>query len=115
MRKIIPVLAMSLFVFGCANGGTKTPAPAHSDPATYNTHLSNYPGQRPHAGQWAVAAIGTPFYLVFKTAACGATLVVAAPAAAVLAIADSPYGMSVNQLGDGVAANCGPPYVLSPS
>lgn len=106
---------MALFLFGCAKGPAKTPPPAFSDPATYDTHLSDYPGRRPHAGQWAVAAIGTPFYLVFKTAVCGATLVVAAPAAAALALADSPYGMSVDQLGDGVAANCGPPYVLSPS
>ena len=39
----------------------------------------------------------------------------AAPTAAVIALTDSPYAMGVDKLGDGVATNCGPPYVLSPS
>ena len=64
--------------------------------------------QKPNTGQWTVAVVGTPFYLPFKTAACGVSLVVVA---AVSALA----GRSYDALGDGITANCGPPYVLSPS
>ncbi len=115
MTKTITAVALSLFLFGCAKGSDHSSLPSYSDPAVYNSHLSDYPGRKPHAGEWAVAAIGTPFYLAFKTAVCGASLAVAAPAAAAIALTDSPYGMTVSELGDGVAANCGPPYVLSPS
>lgn len=114
MKKIIPLFSLCLFLFGCANASDQRSPAVDSQQHAYGAALNNSP-RHPHAGQWAVAAIGTPFYLAFKTAVCGATLVVAAPAAAALAIADSPYGMSVDELGDGVAANCGPPYVLSPS
>jgi len=112
MTKIIPAVAMLLLVFGCANNSS---SPSYSSQANYNSHLSDYPGRKPHAGEWAVAAVGTPFFLAFKTAVCGASLVVAAPAAAAIALTDSPYGMTVSELGDGVAVNCGPPYVLSPN
>ena len=115
MKKIIPVVAMALFLFGCANASENAAPAVYAERVALNDHDGDYSRREPHAGQWAVAAVGTPFYLVFKTAVCGATLVVAAPAAAIIALADSPYSMSVNQLGDGVAANCGPPYVLSPS
>ena len=115
MTKTIMAIATSLLVVGCANDSGYSSSPSYSDRSAYNAHLSDYPGRKPHAGEWAVAAIGTPFYLAFKTAVCGASLVVAAPAAAALALTDSPYGMTVTELGDGVAANCGPPYVLSPN
>lgn len=114
MNKIIPLVALSLFLLGCAQTPDQRSPNTQSHQRGYGATLNNSPSQ-PHAGQWAVAAIGTPFYLAFKTAVCGATLVVAAPAAAVLTIADSPYGLTVDQLGDDVATNCGPPYILSPS
>lgn len=120
MSKIISALTISLLLLGCASQPNKAP-PTHppslySDRAGYG-YGSSYDssGNGSHAGQWAVAVIGTPFYLAFKTAVCGASLVVAAPTAAVIALSDSPYAMGVDKLGDGVAANCGPPYVLSPS
>lgn len=114
MKSVISLIALSLFLLGCAQVAEDRAPSVHRYDTGYASSL-NTGARQPHAGQWAVAAIGTPFYLVFKTAVCGASLVVAAPAAAVLTIADSPYGMTVNQLGDGVADNCGPPYVLSPS
>jgi hypothetical protein len=67
------------------------------------------------AGNTAVAVIGTPFLLVFKTATCALTLAVAAPAAGILALGVDPYGEGYDYLGSGVAHNCGPPYVLSPT
>jgi hypothetical protein len=67
------------------------------------------------AGNTAVAVIGTPFLLVFKTATCAITLAVAAPAAGILALGADPYGQGFDYLGSGVAHNCGPPYVLTPT
>jgi hypothetical protein len=67
------------------------------------------------AGNTAVAVIGTPFLLVFKTATCVITLAVAAPAAGILALGVDPYGDGFDYLGSGVANNCGPPYVLTPT
>ncbi len=78
MRKIIPVVVISLFLLGCAKSADDASPTVYGDRATYGAQSNNHP----HAGQWAVAAIGTPFYLAFKTVVCGATLVVAAPAAA---------------------------------
>ena len=67
------------------------------------------------AGNTAVAVIGTPFLLAFRTATCAITLVVAAPAAGILALGVDPYSQGFDYLGSGVANNCGPPYVLTPS
>lgn len=108
MKRIATVMVMALSLIGCANSPQSVSSYSHEG----STLHSN---QHPHAGQWAVAALGTPFYLAFKTALCGATLVVAAPAAAAASLSTGPYAMSVDEFGDGVATNCGPPYVLSPS
>jgi hypothetical protein len=67
------------------------------------------------AGNTAVAVVGTPFLIVFKTATCVLTMAVAAPAAGILALGVDPYGEGFDYLGSGVAHNCGPPYVLSPT
>ncbi len=68
----------------------------------------------PTAAGWAVSIIGTPFALVFKTVVCGASLVLAAPAAGFLTLGVDPTGEGYQVLGDGIAQNCGPPYVVSP-
>lgn len=67
------------------------------------------------ASGWAVAIVGTPFALGIKTVVCAATLVVSAPIAGILALGVDPSGEGYEALGDGVAQNCGPPYVVSPS
>lgn len=67
------------------------------------------------AGNTALAVVGTPFLLVFKTATCALTLAVAAPAAGILALGADPYSEGFDYLGSGVAHNCGPPYLLSPT
>jgi hypothetical protein len=66
------------------------------------------------AAGWAVSIVGTPFALGFKTVVCAASLVVAAPIAGVLALGVDPSGEGYQALGDGIAQNCGPPYVISP-
>lgn len=67
------------------------------------------------AGNAAVAVVGTPFLIAFKTATCALTVAVAAPAAGILALGADPYGQGFDYLGSGVAHNCGPPYVLTPT
>jgi hypothetical protein len=59
--------------------------------------------------------VGTPFYLVFKSVACVASVAIAAPMAGLAALSESPFAPEVRrELGDGVNQNCGPPYALSP-
>ncbi len=65
-----------------------------------------------HAGDYAVSAVGTPFYLAFKAPVCVATVAVSGPLAGLFALAGEEHGQRA--LGYGVARNCGPPYVLSP-
>jgi hypothetical protein len=93
-----------LAVLGCAIaiGGCQTPAPAPTDPDS-------------HPGDVAVSVVGTPFYLVFKSVACVASVAIAAPMAGLAALSESPFAPEVRRgLGDGVNQNCGPPYALSP-
>ena len=45
---------------------------------------------------------------------CAASLAIAAPIAGLLALDPDPYGEGHEILGDGIANNCGPPYVVSP-
>lgn len=69
---------------------------------------------RPDGG--ATAAIGTPFYAVFKAVGCVATVAIAAPGRAVLGLTDRPDRESVGrELERGVAHNCGGPWTLGPS
>jgi hypothetical protein len=71
----------------------------------------------PDGGAQVLAAIGTPFLIIAKIPVCAITLVVAAPVGAVSSISDpaSPLGHDVRQgLADGIASNCGPPYVVAP-
>jgi hypothetical protein len=96
MRIKALVLVLAVALGGCASS-TAPPAPES------------------RAGNTAVAVIGTPFLLAFKVATCAVTLAVAAPAAGILALGVDPYGEGFDYLGSGVAHNCGPPYVLSPT
>lgn len=96
MRTKALAILLAVALAGCASS---TGAP-----------MSESPG-----GNTAVAVIGSPFLLVFKTATCALTLAVAAPAAGILALGVDPYGEGFDYLGSGVAHNCGPPYLLSPT
>jgi len=116
MYRLMAAIFLPLFFAGCAAETIK--APPSNPPSLYSDRAGGtaYSANRnAHAGKVAVAVIGTPVYLAFKAVVCGASIVVAAPTAALIALSDSPYATGVDKLGDGVAANCGPPYVLSPS
>jgi hypothetical protein len=68
-----------------------------------------------HPGDAMVSAVGTPFYVAFKSVVCLASAVIAVPAAAILTASESPVAPDARrELGDGIRQNCGPPYVLSP-
>lgn len=97
-----------LALLGCAIalGGCQTPAPEPIDPDNHTVA---------HPGDAAVSVVGTPFYFVFKSVACVASVAIAAPMAGLAALSESPSAPEVRRgLGDGVNQNCGPPYVLSP-
>jgi hypothetical protein len=100
------VLPLVLALGACATSSGPPAADAGSASA------SAKPGASP-AG-WAVAIVGTPFALAFKTAVCAASLVIAAPIAGILVLDPDPYSEGHEILGDGIANNCGPPYVISP-
>jgi hypothetical protein len=107
MSRRILILALSMARAACATGSA--PPPATSETAV---PVSTKPGPSP-AG-WAVSIVGTPFALVFKTAFCAASLVVAAPIAGLLVLDPDPSREGQEILGDGIANNCGPPWVVSP-
>ena len=104
-RKIL-VLPLVLALGACATGSGPPAADGGAAPANAR------PGASP-AG-WAVAIVGTPFALAFKTAICAASLAIAAPIAGILVLDPDPYSEGHAILGEGIANNCGPPYVISP-
>jgi hypothetical protein len=65
------------------------------------------------AGDWAVSILGTPYYLAFKAVTGVAGAAIAAPLAA-LAGPTPAGGKTIAVLGERLAQNCGPPYVLTP-
>jgi hypothetical protein len=68
-----------------------------------------------HPGDAALSAIGTPFYLVFKSVFCVASIAIAAPVAGIAALSESRFASETRRdLDDGISQNCGPPYALSP-
>jgi hypothetical protein len=60
---------------------------------------------------WALAIVGTPFVLAFRTVVCAATAVVAGPTAGLLALTDEREA-GLAYLRWGLAENCGPPYTV---
>lgn len=70
------------------------------------------------AGGAAVSAVGTPFLLAFKIPACVMTVAIAGPIAGLSTLAaPSPNIAEADprqELGDDVAHNCGPPYIVAP-
>lgn len=91
-------------------GGCQTPAP----PPVLDPTLE--PKVVVHPGDAVLSAVGTPFLLAFKTVVCAASVAVAAPIAGLVALSQPRWYSAEAQhsLGDGLAQNCGPPYVLSP-
>ena len=68
-------------------------------------------------GATALATFGTPFLIAAKVPVCIVTIAMAAPVGAVSELSDpaTPFGYEVRRdLSDGIAQNCGPPYVVAP-
>src|SRR5215469_3872612 len=64
------------------------------------------------SGNTFLAVVGTPFLIAFKIPVCVASVVVAAPLAGVAALSPDENSRQTQQaLGNGVAQNCGPPWV----
>ncbi len=64
-------------------------------------------------GSGALTVIGTPFYALFKAVGCVGTVLIAAPAAGVIALTDRPDKREMRrQLDYGVGENCGGSYAL---
>jgi hypothetical protein len=63
-----------------------------------------------------VSVVGTPFLLAFKIPVCAATVALAAPGAALAAMAEPSPNIAQPPLrptlDEGIAENCGPPYAL---
>jgi hypothetical protein len=81
-----------LAVLGCAIaiGGCQTPAPEPTDPDSHTVV---------HPGDAAVSVVGTPFYLVFKSVACVASVAISAPLAGLAALSESPFAPEVKGSG----------------
>jgi uncharacterized protein YceK len=104
-RKILVVLlALALSACATSNGPSASTDGAGAESSAPSASASG----------WALSILGTPFALGMKTVACAATLVVAAPVAGFLTLGVDPLGQGYQVLGNGIAANCGPPYVVSP-
>jgi hypothetical protein len=117
MPSKILILPLALALATCATNSAPPPAPgAGPVPLTAAgagpVPLTQQPSASP-AG-WAVSIVGTPFALAFKTAVCAASLAIAAPIAGLLVLDPDPYSEGHDILGDGIANNCGPPYLVSP-
>jgi hypothetical protein len=112
------VAPLMLALAACASTPDPGPAKLAAAPTPPAQASPNSPppasNSGPSAAGWAVSILGTPFALGMKTVACAATLVVAAPVAGFLTLGVDPSGEGYQVLGNGIAANCGPPYVVSP-
>ena len=67
-------------------------------------------------GQAIVTALGTPFYALFKAAACVASAIIVVPSSAALALTDRPQReLEREALHEGLGRNCYGSYILQPS
>jgi hypothetical protein len=124
MSRTIVIIPLALALAACATRAAPPPAadqgpiPLIAEPGPTPAAdpgpvpLTAKPGPTP-AG-WAVSIVGTPFALGFKAVLCTASLVIAAPIAGFLTLHPDPSYDGMEVLGDGIANNCGPPWVISP-
>jgi hypothetical protein len=100
MRAMAAALAVSIGLGACATH--PEPNRPISDTAVYN-------------GGVAMSVIGTPFYALGKAVTCVATVLIATPSSAAVAMTDRARGVGERlALQRGVADNCAGPYYLPP-
>jgi len=105
-RAVIGLLAVSLTACAAAPAG---PPPAGGSASTE-------PAASPSVGSQIVAVVGTPFYLIYKTVVCAATIVIAPPVAGLAAISDrDDKDVIRRRIDEGTTQNCGGSWVLSPT
>jgi hypothetical protein len=98
------------FLAGCATAAPE-PAPGPGVGAAPEAAPDRTSSSSAGPSDWALAIVGTPFVFAFRVVTCAATAVVAAPTAGLLAFSpERELGMAY--LRDGLAQNCGPPYVV---
>lgn len=85
------------------------PTPATGGPVDIAPAPRRAPATRP--SDWAMTVVGTPFVFGFRALVCTASVIVAAPTAALYAVGDDPRG-GFAYLRHGLAQNCGPPYAV---
>jgi hypothetical protein len=99
------------FLAGCATAAPE-PMPNADVAARESAPDRTSPSASAGPSDWALAIVGTPFVFAFRTVVCAATAVVAAPTAGLLAFSEERE-LGYAYLRDGLAQNCGPPYVVS--
>lgn len=96
-----------LLATGCAT--TPVPPPARPPSAARPPEA---PPEVATAGA-ILSGAATPVFVVLKAAVCAATVVIAIPGAAILGLTDEAYETRGREdLDEGLARNCGPPWAL---
>jgi hypothetical protein len=108
MRRILAAALLLLVLPGCATRPTGQTTPV----STYAG--SDYvPPEEVAVTHSVLSVVATPFYWIFKAVVCATTAVIAIPGAAVLALTEPSFeARQRGDLDEGVARNCGPPYVV---
>jgi hypothetical protein len=105
-RAIIGLLALSLTA--CATAPAGPPATSEAETAP--------PAAAVSVGSQVVAVIGTPFYFIYKTVVCTATLVIAPPMSGLVAMTDRDDRQVIRRrIDEGTTQNCGGSWVLQPA
>jgi hypothetical protein len=105
-RVVIGLLALSITACATApSGPTPAAGPAPAPPAAAVS-----------VGSQLVAVIGTPFYQIYKTGVCAATLVVAPPMSGLVAMTDRDDRQVIRRrIDEGTTQNCGGSWILTPA
>jgi hypothetical protein len=106
-RRAVIGLLVALSITACATapaGPPQTSDPAANPPAAVSV------------GSQVVAVIGTPFYLIYKTVVCAATLVIAPPMSGLVAMTDRDDRQVIRRrIDEGTTQNCGGSWILTPA
>jgi hypothetical protein len=107
VRRLASGLLLGVMLAGCATAAPRSAADS------YAPETSAPPRQQASGVAAVLNVLVTPLYFAVKVAVCGATVAIGAPLTALAAVTDPyGYGWQRENLANGFAANCGPPYTL---